>query len=267
MIINLRNEEGRMKISGIKYTLYYALLSDIDSDNFPKAVHSTISSNVLLPGKKHRVFDAKVDNITPTAAAGDSQGTMALSFSPQIEGFSRNVLDFIYAINGERIILFWEDCSTGERFIAGSPCSGGLLVSITSLGRMDNGFYGAVLQMQGNNCPEPMYYYEGPILLDSPEIVPANSATFALTGSYQYQLSDNTAATVLTDITGVTNDDVGRIVELIGGGVNFPTTIEPSANFILRNGVPWTGTLGSKITFQIVKTGPANYAFFEIYRS
>jgi len=80
-------------------------------------------------------------------------------------------------------------------------------------------------------------------------------------------LSDNSAATVLLDISGVTDDHIGRIIELIGGGVNFPTTIEPTAKFILRNGVPWVGTQGSKITFQIVKTGPAAYAFFEIQRS
>jgi len=267
MILNLTNQEGRLKISTIKYRLYFALLSEIDVDNFPKAVNATISSNVLLPGKKHHVFDAKIDTVNPTGAAGQSQGTVALTLTPQVEGFSKEVLDFIYQLNGERIIVIWEDCKTKQLFIAGSPCSGGLLVSITSLGKMEDGFYGAILEMKGGDCPEPFYFYEGPVLLDSPEVVPADSDTFALTDKYQYQLSDNTASTVLTDITGVTEDEVGRIIEFIGGGINFPTEISPSPKFILKNGVAWTGTQGSKITFQIVKTGPATYAFYEIHRS
>jgi hypothetical protein len=267
MILNLKNEDGRVKISTIKYRLYFALLSSIDVDNFPKAVGATISSNVLLPGKTHHILDAKINTVNPTGAAGQSQGTLALTLSPQIEGFSKNVLDFIYKINGERIIVIWEDCTTRNLFIAGSPCSGGLLVSITSLGKMEDGFYGAVLQMQGGECPEPFYFYEGPILLDTPEAVAADSTAFPLAEKYQYQLADNTASTTLTDITGITDDDVGRIFEVIGAGVNFPTLINPTVKFILRNGVQWVGTLGSKITFQIVKTGASQYAFFEIQRS
>ena len=267
MILNLTNQEGRLKISTIKFRLYIALLSDVDIDNFPKAVNATISSNVLLPGKKHRIFDAKINTITPTGTAGASQGTVALTISPQVEGFSKEVLDFIYKINGERIIVIWEDCTTKQLFIAGSPCSGGLLVAITNLGKMDDGFYGAVLEMKGGDCPEPFYFYDGPVILDTPQLVAANAITFPLTESYQYQLSENTSATVLTDISGVSDDNVGRIIELIGGGVNFPTTINASSKFILRNGVSWVGTQGSRITFQIVKTGTSTYAFFEIHRA
>ena len=267
MNLNLRNESGRLKVASLLYTLFFALYSDIDSINFPKAVNATISSNILLPGKNHHILDGKFDSINPTGAAGSSQGTMNLTLTPQIEGFSKNVLDFIYNINGERVIAIWEDCRTGQRFIAGSPCSGGLLVSVTALGKMDNGFWGATLEMKGGDCPDPFYYYDGPILLDTPQVVPANATTFALTDSYQYQLSDNTAATQLMDISGITDDNVGRIIELIGGGVNYPTTINSTTKFILRNGVPWVGSQGSRITFQIVKTGTAAYAFFELNRS
>jgi len=267
MFLNLENQEGRLKISTIRFRMFFALLSEILINDFPKAVGATINSNVLLPGKKHHIFDAKVNTVSPTGAAGQSQGTVALTLTPQVEGFSKEVLDFIYNLNGERIIVIWEDCKSGKMFIAGSPCSGGLLVAITNLGKMDDGFYGAVLEMKGGDCPDPFYFYEGPILLNEPKVIAPNSTTFALSDDYQYQLSDNSSATSLLDISGVTDDHVGRIIELIGGGVNFPTTIAPSAKFILRNGVNWVGIQGSKITFQIVKTGPTAYAFFEIQRS
>jgi hypothetical protein len=70
MILNLKNEAGRVKISTIKFRLYFALLSEIDVDNFPKAVGATISSNVLLAGKTHHVLDAKINTVNPTGAAG-----------------------------------------------------------------------------------------------------------------------------------------------------------------------------------------------------
>jgi hypothetical protein len=267
MFRNLTNNEGRLKISGIRFRLYFALLSYVDVDNFPRAVNSTISSNVLLPGKKHHILDAKVSTVNPTGAAGESKGNISLTISPQIEGFSKEVLSFIYWLNGKRVIVFWEDCITKKMFIAGSVCSGGLLVSVTNLGKMDDGYYGAILEMKGGDCPEPFYFYEGPILLEDPEFIPANAATFALTGKYQYQLSENTASTVLTDISGVTDDEAGRIIELLGGGFKFPTVINPSAKFLLRNGISWNGLQGSKITFQIVKTGASTYAFYEVHRS
>ena len=267
MFVNLEQQDKRSKLSTLKMRSYLAPLSFVDIDNFPKAVNSTIASNVLKAGYKHIFFDAKIGTIVPTGAAGESLGNTALTVSPQLEGISRKTLEFLKQINGERFVYFWENCDTGERYIAGSPCSGGLLAVLTSLGRQDDGFNGAIIEFRGGECPEPFWFYEGPIILDTPQLVASNATTFPLTASYQYQLIENTSATVLTDISGVTDDEVGRIIEIIGGGINFPTTINPTTKFILRNGVAWIGTQGSRITFQIVKTGPTAYAFFEIYRA
>jgi len=267
MILNLEQQDKRSKLSTLKMRMYFALLSDVDIDNFPKAVNATIASSVLLPGKKHSYFDAKIDTVAPTGAAGESLGNIALTVTAQLEGVSRRTLQFLSELNGERVILFWENCDTGERYIAGSPCSGGMLVVVTSIGRQDDGFNGVILEFRGGQCPNPFYFYEGPIILDTPQLVAANATTFALTAAYQYQLVENTSATVLTDISGITDDEVGRIIEIIGGGINFPTAINPGAKFILRNGVAWSGTQGSRISLLIVKTGPSTYAFFELNRA
>jgi hypothetical protein len=243
------------------------MLSDVDMDNFPKAVNATIQSNVLLAGKFHFYVDAKINTINPTGSAGESQGNVSLVLSPQIEGISKEVLSWLYEINGERVIAIWENCETGEKFIAGSPCSGGLLVSVQNLGKMDDGFNGAILNLTGDQCPEPFWFYEGPIIRETPQTVPANATTFALSDKDQYQLSDNTSATTLASITGTDDDQVGRIIELIGAGINFPTTVSPTATFILQNGLAWSAVLGSKLSLQVVKTGTSTYAFYEVARS
>jgi hypothetical protein len=267
MFVDLGVQPKSSKLSAIKMRLYLAMLADVDLDNFPKAVNATILSNVLMTGKTHFYVDAKINTINPTGAAGESQGNIGLVLSPQIEGISKEVLTWLYGLNGERVIAIWENCETGEKFIAGSPCSGGLLVSVQSLGKMDDGFNGAILNLTGDQCPEPYYFYEGPIIRETPEVVPSNATTFALTDKAQYQLSDNTSATTLASITGTSDAEVGRIIELLGAGINFPTTVSPTATFILQNGLAWSATLGSKLSLQIVKTGVSTYAFYEVARS
>ena len=239
----------------------------MDIECFPKAVNSTISSNVLLPGRKHFFLDTKIGSINPTGSAGESQGTIGLVLSPQIEGNSKFSLDWIYKLNGERVIAFWENCETGAKFIAGSPCSGGLTVSVQSLGKMEGGLNGAILNLTGDPCPDPFYFYEGPILLEDPQIIPADSTTFDLTEKKQYRLSDNTSAKTLAGITGVSDSDAGRIIELTGAGGAFPTTVSASAEFLLRSGISWSATSGSKLSLEIVKTGADTYAFHEVARS
>jgi hypothetical protein len=267
MYIDLGVQNKDSKLSSLKYRLYLAMLVDVDVDNFPKAIDATISSNVLLPGKTHFYLDSKINTINPTGSAGESQGNINLVLSPQVEGLSRQSLSWIYGINGERVIAFWENCETRQKFIAGGPCSGGLLVSVQNLGRMDDGFNGAILNLTGDECPEPFYFYDGPILRDPPQIVPPDAVTFALTDKVQYQLSDNTAATILASITGTDDSKVGRIIELVGAGSVFPTEVDPTATFILQNGVSWSAAQGSKLSLLIVKTGTSTYAFYEVARS
>ena len=49
-----KNNNNNEKSTSIKYRAYIALLTDVDIDNFPKAVNATISTNVLLAGKTHK---------------------------------------------------------------------------------------------------------------------------------------------------------------------------------------------------------------------
>jgi hypothetical protein len=267
MYVDLGIQPRESKLSKLNVRLYLALLSDVDIENFPKAVRATILSNVLLAGKTHFYCDVKINTINPSGSAGESQGNINITLSPQLEGLSRDSLTWIYGLNGERVIAIWENCETGQRFIAGSPCSGGLLVSVQTLGIMEGGFNGAILNMVGEECPEPIWFYDGPIIRESPQVVAPDATAFALTDKVQYQLSDNTSATTLAGITAVSDDSVGRIIELTGAGVNFPTTVSSSSAFLLRNGVAWSAVQGSKLSLQIVKTGTSAYAFYEVARS
>ena len=259
-------QDGKVKHSSMMYRVYLAFLSGI-VDNWPKAQNATISSNVLKPGVNHFFIDGTAKSVQPNAAAGESPGTMGLELNIDIEGLSRPSLEWLYGINGERVLGFWENCMTHEKFIGGTPCSGGLLATVTSIGKLESGFMGAVLNLKGDECPDPFYFYDGPIVREDPEIIATDAVTFALTEKSQYQLPNNTAATVLTGISDISDDQVGRVIELIGTGTTFPTRIESSNKFILSNGVSWDAKQGSTISFQIYKSGANDYIFLEVYRS
>jgi hypothetical protein len=264
-LFDITDQPGATKQPTLKNRLYLAMLSDVDMDGWPKAQAATINTNVLLPNRAYKFMDALANSINANAQPGESPYTGHLILTPTLEGISKTTLDWLYQNLGSRVIAVWERCSDGQKFIGGSPCSGGLTVKFTSAGALDGGIAGVALSLEGGDCPEPFFFYDGPIPRQAP--VTVSGSTFALQPESQYLLADNAAATTLTSITGVTDADVGRIIELQGAGVAFPTTIATSATFILQNGLPFSATVGSSISLQITKTGSSNYAFYEVLRN
>jgi len=261
----LKNNNTAEKSTSIKFRVYPALLTDVDIDNFPKAVNATISTNVLLAGKTHGYIDCRVNSVKPSTAPGASPFDGKQTVDLILDGISKSTLQYVYDNLGREVILIWERCSDGQKFIAGSPCSSGLTIKLKSIGDVNN-ILGIELSLEGGDCPEPFWFYDGPIIRTAPTAVAlAAGTTFALGTGVQYTLTDNAAAKSLTDITAVTDGDVGRIVELIGAGVAHPTLIETSAVFILKAGLSFSASVGNSIFFQITKTD-TGYAFFEVDR-
>lgn len=237
-------------------------------NDFPKAREATISSNVLVSGEVFVPLDCLANSINPNAEVGESPLNGKLTITPIFEGISKKNLSWSYENAGRKFVTVWERCVDRQRFIAGDLCSGGLEFTYTSIGTQDKGMAGIATKFEGGECPEPYWFYDGPLPLAAPDFIPADSATFALTDNFQYQLGQNTTDTILTDITNVTDADVGRIIDIIGSGGQFPTKIEGAGKFHLSNGVDFLADQGSRITFQILKTSAANgYVFLEIYRS
>lgn len=255
------------KSSSIMAKIFLAPMSSI-VDDFPKAIEATILTNILKPGEVFVPFAALTQSVNPNAEVGESPLNGKLTLTPIIEGISKRILAWVYENAGKRFIVVWERCSDRQRFIAGDFCSGGLEFTYTGIGTQDKGMAGIATKFEGGECPEPFWFYDGPLPLAEAESVAADATTFALTDNFQYQLSQNAADTVLTDITNVTDADVGRIIDIVGSGGQHPTKITASSKFILSKGIDFVGEQGSRITFQIIKPGTANeYAFLEVYRA
>jgi hypothetical protein len=266
VLTNLGQQDKNSQQGALKFRLYLAYMKKANIDNFPKALGVTISSSPLLNGEVFKYLDAKAQSVKPNTEPGESPFNGKLTIPFIIEGISKETLAWVYANQGQDFVVIWERCSDGQRFIAGDPCSGGLKFSYTSIGEQDGGLLGIAGTLTGAECPNPYYFYDGPLPLVDPVLIAADAVTFALTANPFYQLSANTKATTLTGITNVTDSDVGRLIEVCGAGNSNATKIVDNAMFTLSGGIDFVAAAGNKITFQIKKTGSA-YNFYEVSRS
>lgn len=263
---NITRNAKESALTSLKYRLYYARVRDeVDMDNWPAPVNATIFNVPMLPGKVMHYIDCRVNSVKPNATSvGEIAPQAELTVVSDLEGLSKAMLAFLYANNGEDMVLIWEHCATKQKFIAGSPCSG-LMMTFTKLGTDDN-FTGASLQFKGQ-CPDPFNFFDGEIPLEDPAIVAADAVSIALSTKSHYKVSENTVATAITDITNVSDADVNRIIEVIGNGSANASTIAASSKFILKSGATFVAADGARIAFQIAKVGVGTYAFYEVSRS
>lgn len=165
---NLPSSTGQDKVASIKYRIFLAKKNDIDWSKWVKATDGVINKLPIQVGKKCAYIDGQANSVKPNAAtvgevAPLGQLTIALSY----EGITPQALEFLYANNGEEFVVIWENCLTGKKFIAGSPCSC-LKLSYESLGVIDD-WQGANLKFVGAPCPDPFWFFEGEIPLEPVE--------------------------------------------------------------------------------------------------
>jgi len=163
MLFNLEKQDKDSKLNSPMYRLYLASLNDVDVEKWPKPADATITTNVLKTGKKFTYLDSTPVSINPNAAPGQSPINGVLTLTPVIEGISKKSLQWIYANNAEDFVVVWERCADKQKFIGGSPCSSGMKLTYTQIGTLEGGIGGIALQLQGQECPEPFYFYDAPL--------------------------------------------------------------------------------------------------------
>ena len=82
-------------------------------------------------------------------------------------------------------------------------------------------------------------------------------------GDGEYQLTDNAAATEITDLTNASH---GGVYTLLGSGGSNPATVADGGNFLLLDGADWQGIAGSRLTLKAFDNG-ASIKFIELSRA
>ncbi len=161
MLFDLPLNTKKRKAPAINFRLYLASLSSVKLDNFPSSVLGTVYTNPLLDGKSFNYIDAKAGTISPETNVGESPATGKLRIPVLLEDLSKESLTWIYENQDERVIAVWERCADGQRFLAGSPCSGGLAIKLDKIGFSD----GISFNLEGDECPEPFWFYDGELIV------------------------------------------------------------------------------------------------------
>lgn len=157
-------------------------------------------------------------------------------------------------------------CSGGSAFwrIFGSKCAP---LSLLLEGQNNNdATMGLIKFQQFTKTKDMPARYTGTFTYATANVVAADAVTVDVSAGHgEYQLTDNTVATVITDLTNATT---GTIYTLLGSGGSNPATIEASnANFLLAGAVDWSGTAGATLTVEAIEVAGGDHVFVERSRS
>lgn len=159
---NLPAQDNKSKLPSIKFRIWAAEYDDIDWDAFTAPTTGSVATITMKTGKYFAYIDCQPNSVKPNAASvGEIAPQGQLTIAAAIEGITEDSLQWIYDNNGKQKVVIWENCATGKKFIAGSPCSG-LRLSYEALGVIDD-WQGANIKFTGSACPEPFWFFSGTI--------------------------------------------------------------------------------------------------------
>ncbi len=238
----------------IHYRIYLLHVDQIDGTvPFPKPnSNREIGSIPLLQGQYWHFFD--VVSYSPddksSSSKGDITSTVTNSLSFVLGGQRPEVYNFIENSQGELFYVILQEIDTGKRYLYGREFNPYILQTFERTNGKD-GRYTTVTF--GNESFDMPLEYIGATTLQPATAIAADATSIAFTAAAQYKTSAaNTADATIASFTGLTLADQGRNIEILGGGGEYPTTIEDSERFVLQNGLAWTGTAGSSIIFRVL---------------
>lgn len=184
---------------------------------------------------------------------GDFTTTTTNTFVLKMSGNRDQLLNFIEEYAGLKFIIIYRECESDNYYIMGSFWKPMTLKSFERTNNKDERGVGLTFE---NNGWRQQLRYVGAIVRSEPVTLAADTDTLAVVeNNDQYILPDGTVAAVpVTTVSGLTENDKGRVITILGGGSDKSATIEDGAVFVLEGGATWTAKSGSSISFRVLDT-------------
>lgn len=223
----------------------------------------------FLTGKYiQEVYGTSSTISTPKASEGD-EDNVGFTGTPEFShpGSPLEIEEFI-ALNTNKqlgVAFRMGSCNGEEPYykVYGTPCNP---LRLMVEGQDNNEGVKDLMKFEQSRKADvlPGRYY-GTWTRSTANVVVADATAVDVTaGEGEYQLTDNTAATI---IAGITNPVEGGVYTLKGSGGSNPATIQASNTaFLLKDGVDWQGLAGTSITLKAFDNG-ADFVFIEQSRS
>jgi hypothetical protein len=220
---------------------------------------------VMKPGKYMvKIYTTPTSISATNTTEGDAD---AKSFMHAVvanhPGSRKEILEFVQNITNENVGIIVFKCSENAQYLYGTPCAP---LQLNNTGTDDN--EQNIQEMNFEATVRSKFVpaiYEGTLTLESPLATIAADVTdpSVALGSGQYQLTNNTTATVITTLEDAVD---GGVYTLLGSGGSNPSEIT-GGDFLLKNGTSWDAFAGSQITFRAFKDGASSFKFIELSRS
>ena len=214
----------------------------------------------LIAGEYMHYCDVIDDTISDSSKGekGEITTVVTNTFEFTLGGYRRQIQRFMEDHPGGRFLIIYQMNDDASFYILGNGIKPMILKSFE---RVNKDSRSVKLTFENKSFLQPQKY-TGAIIREEPTVLVADATTFSvLPNKQEYYCGNNTAETKLTDVSGLTDSDDTRTVELIGSGGSYPTIIEDSQHFILKNGNAWTGTAGARIAFRVLdKTTLVEYS-------
>lgn len=178
-------------------------------------------------------------------------------------GSSKEIREFRSYWMNRNIACIVERFSDGSKDLGGEPAAP---LQMVFKHEDDKDKNKTIFTFKSTNKGNDIAVYEGTMTYDTVTgTIAANATTVDLTnGEGRYQTTTGTAASAtITTCTGAVD---GLVFTLIGSGGANPTQITKANDFILKNGVTWSGLASAEITFKAIKSDTAAWKFIELSR-
>lgn len=246
---------GDNEVSGeaLSYKVWLIEYSQIDDSlPFPKPNASReVGAVPLKAGQKIHYFMAHdIPQYTSSGERGDLTISGTNTFSIIMGGIRDQLLNFIESFAGAKFLVIFQECGADEKYIVGTPCKPMVLKNYALKNDKENR---SVTFTFENKSIRQYYKYTGSVAGAEPALHTAGTTALTVQpGVDTYRIPNGTSATyAITSVTGLSANDEGRYITLLGEGTTNAATSAEAAGIVLKNGATWTAKSGSQITFRI----------------
>ncbi|MDD2981482.1 MAG: hypothetical protein PHN80_16145 [Hespellia sp.] len=211
-----------------------------------------VSTIPMKEGEYMTYFEAHTPpTFLGNAEKGDITTTGTNTFSIVMAGNRDDLLNFAEEYAGDAFIILFKEVESSQWYILGSYERPVRLKSFEN--KNDND--GRYISFTFNRDSVKQYYkYTGSLVTIAPATHTAGATALAITsGQGVYSIPNGSSATyAIATVTGLTDNDKGRVITLLGTGTDKAATIADNTAFVLEDGATWTAKAGSRISFRVL---------------
>ena len=246
---------GDNEVAGeaLSYKIWLINYNQIDDTKpFPQPNASReVGAAPLKPGEKPIYFMAHdVITVGSTGEKGDLTTSGTNTLTAIMGGVRDQLLNFIEQYAGSKFIVFFQECGSDYIYMLGTPCKPMVLKSYDMKNDKESR---SVTYVFENKTIQQYKKYTGDLSGAAPALHTAGATALTVQpGVDTYRIPNGTSATyAIATVAGLSANDEGRYITLLGEGSTNAATIAESSGIVLKNGATWTARAGSQIVFRV----------------